>query len=98
MKVYRTDRAKHRLKAIHDYISKESPAIADKAVRKTVATSRQIAEHPHADRKIPEHQQNDCREILPQPYRIIYRIRSHQIDVLSVMNDRQLLPGDIEKL
>ncbi len=97
MKVYWTDRAKHRLKAIHDYISEESPAITDKTVRKIVAKSRQSAEHPHAGRKIPEYQRNDCREILPHPYRVVYRIRSHQIDVLSVMHDRQLLSGDIEK-
>jgi len=98
MKVYWTDRVRHRLKAIHDYISEKSPAAADKTVRPILARSRQIAEHPHAGRKIPEYQRNGCREILFHPYRVISRIRSSQIDVLSVMHSRQLLPNDIKKL
>jgi len=67
MKVYWADRAKHRLTAIHDDISEKPSSSAGKTVRKIIARSRQIAEHPPAGRKIPEYPRNDCRKILPHP-------------------------------
>jgi len=53
MKVYWADRAKHRLTAIHDDISEKPSSSAGKTVRKIIARSRQIAEHPPAGRKTP---------------------------------------------
>ena len=46
-------------------------------------------------RKVPEYEADDIREIIEKPYRIIYRIKSEQIDVLAVVHRRQLLPNDI---
>jgi len=33
--------------------------------------------------------------LIEKPYRIIYRIKSEQVDVLAVVHCRQLLPKDI---
>ena len=46
-------------------------------------------------RKVLEYEADDIREIIEKPYRIIYRIKSEQIDVLAVVHCRQLLPKDI---
>ncbi len=97
MKVYWADRAKHRLTAIHDDISEKPSSSAGKTVRKIIARSRQIAEHPPAGRKTPNINEMTAEKYYPTLYRAIYRIRSHQADVLSMMHDRQLLPSDIKK-
>lgn len=43
-------------------------------------------------RSVPEYEADDIREIIENPYRIIYRIKSDQIDVLAVIHCAQLLP------
>jgi plasmid stabilization system protein ParE len=37
----------------------------------------------------------DLREVLIRPYRLIYRVKKHQIDVVTVLHYRQLLPSDV---
>lgn len=98
MKVHWTDRAKARLRLIHDYISEESPQTALLVVDRITTRSMQLNELPNSGRKVPEFQRNEIREILERPYRIIYKIKSDQIDVLTVMHYRQILPADVGQL
>jgi plasmid stabilization system protein ParE len=57
--------------------------------------SEQIAGFPLSGRIVPEYEAEDIREIIEKPYRIIYRIKSDQIDVLAVIHSAQLLPERI---
>ncbi len=98
MQVHWTNRATARLRLIHQYIAEDSPKTALQVVDRVTARSQQLAELPRSGRQVPEYERNDIRELLVKPYRIIYKIKSNQIDVLTVMHYRQLLPQDIEKL
>src|SRR3990172_9776904 len=98
MKVHWTDRAKDRLHRLHDHIARDAPLVAPKVVSRLIARSRQIATAPYAGRQVPEYQREDLREVLERPYRIIYRILSDRIDIITVMHYRQLLPSDLIKL
>lgn len=69
-----------------------------KTSEKLVKRSQLISQLPNADRKVPEYQQDDLRETLERPYRIIYRVLSDRIDIITVMHYRQLLPGDLNEL
>lgn len=97
MRVHWTDRAKHRLRLIHDYIAQDAPLVAPQVVERLITRSRQIGEAPYAGRQVPEYRREDLREVLERPYRIIYRIRAERIDVIAVMHYRQLLPSDLAK-
>lgn len=44
---------------------------------------------------MPEFQREDLREILEWPYRIIYRLGPKQIEIVTVIHYRQLLPEDL---
>jgi len=44
---------------------------------------------------VPEYEAEDIRELIEKPYRIIYRVKQDQIDVLAVIHGAQLLPGEI---
>lgn len=57
--------------------------------------SEQIADQPLSGRKVPEYQSEDIRELIEKPYRIIYRIKKDQIDVVAVIHSAQLLPDQI---
>jgi toxin ParE1/3/4 len=57
--------------------------------------SSQIAGSPLSGRMVPEYQAQDIRELIEKPYRIIYRIKQDQIDVLAVIHSARLLPEEI---
>lgn len=98
MRVVWTDRAKARLRTIHAHVASDAPRAADRLIRRLVQRSLQLKRLPRSGRKVPEYVQDDIRELLEHPYRIIYQVLPERVDVLAVMHVRQLLPGDIEGL
>jgi toxin ParE1/3/4 len=96
MRVHWTDRAKARLRLIHDYINNDAPLVAPQVIERLLQRSRQIGDAPYAGRQVPEYQREDLREVLERPYRIIYRILPDRVDVITVMHYRQLLPTDLK--
>jgi plasmid stabilization system protein ParE len=98
MNVFWTLRARSRLKLIRDYLIAEAPMVADRTIGRLVNCFRQIGELPYSGRQVPEYRQNDLREILERPYRILYRIRVDRIDIITVIHYRQLLPSDLKEL
>lgn len=46
---------------------------------------------------MPEHNAPDLREVVEGSYRIIYRIKDEQIDVLAVVHSAQELPPELGK-
>jgi plasmid stabilization system protein ParE len=44
--------------------------------------------------KVREYQAQDIREVIERPYRIIYRVRANQVDILAVVHGAQLLPPE----
>jgi plasmid stabilization system protein ParE len=57
--------------------------------------SEQIAVFPRSGRMVPEYEAPDIREVIERPYRIIYRIKTDQIDILAVVHSAQLLPPEL---
>jgi plasmid stabilization system protein ParE len=57
--------------------------------------SEQIAAFPRSGRMVPEYEAPDIREVIERPYRIIYRIKTDQIDILAVVHSAQLLPLEL---
>lgn len=98
MRVHWTDRAKQRLKLIHDHIAKDAPFVAQQVIERLVRRSIQIGEFPQSGREVPDYRERNLREILERPYRILYRIKPDCIDIVTVMHYRQLLPSDLTQL
>ena len=48
--------------------------------------SRQIADFPLSGRRVPEYENDQIREVIEGPYRIIYHIKPEQIDVVAVIH------------
>ena len=57
----------------------------------------QFADFPMSGRTVPEYYTKDIRELIEKPYRIIYRIKPDQIDVLAVVHGARLQSLDIEQ-
>jgi plasmid stabilization system protein ParE len=59
--------------------------------------SQQIAKYPFSGRRVPEYDVDQIREVIEGSFRIIYHIRSTQIDVLAVIHGAMDLPGRSEQ-
>lgn len=44
---------------------------------------------------VPEYEEPEVREVIERPYRIIYRIKPDQIDILAVVHSAQMLPPEL---
>ena len=95
MKVYWTHNAVDHLVNIYEYIALNSPTYAKGMVDRITRRSSQIADSPLSGRMVPEYQTPDIRELIEKPYRIIYRIKQDQIDVLAVIHGARLMPEDL---
>jgi addiction module RelE/StbE family toxin len=95
MKVHWTRNAIGHLTNIYEYISLNSSTYANRTVDKITRRSEQIANQPYSGRKVPEYDAKDIRELIEKPYRIIYRIKPDQIDVVAVIHGAQLMTDDI---
>ena len=91
MKTHWTDNAILHLLDIYEYIEHDSPMYAKRMIDRITRRSEQIAGFPMSGRKVREYDADDIREIIEKPYRIIYRIKPDQIDVLAIVHCAQLL-------
>ena len=96
MKVRWTQNALAHLDNIYEYIAVNSTTYARRMVDKITTRSTRIADFPYSGREVPEYEAPDIRELIEYPYRIIYRIKTDQIDVLAIIHGARQFPDDIE--
>ena len=97
--VYWTPEARMRLKEIQDFIiGQDAPQAANRVVTTLLSRTRQLETAPLSGRKISDYPDDELRELLEQPYRIIYRVTEQQLEILTVMHYRQLLPSTMKAL
>ena len=73
------------------YISGENPEAARKVINDIYEAGNKIKEFPEKGRIVPEIRRKNIREVFCFEYRIIYRIESKRIFVLTVCHMKQLL-------
>ena len=95
MNVHWTDTAVAHLVAIYERIAQDAPVYAQRMIDRLTKRSEQIATFPESGRMVPEYEAPDIREVIESPYRIVYRIKVDQIDVLAVVHGAQLLPPEL---
>ena len=85
MKVHWTETAERHLDAIYGFIAQDSTTYALRTVDRITRKSQQIGEFPMSGRRVPEYDMEQIREVFVGPYRIIYHVKSDQIDVIAVI-------------
>ena len=92
MKIQWSPLAIQRVSEIADYISRDNPRAALDWVDCMFDRVQQLSSFPQSGRRVSEINRNDIREIIYGNYRIIYRVASTVVSVLTVRHGRQLLP------
>ncbi len=93
MNVFWTQTAERHLDAIYDYIAQDSPSYALRMVDRITRRSQQIADYPNSGRRVPELAMDQIREVVEDPYRIIYQLKYDRVEVLAVMHGSRQLEG-----
>ncbi|HED36988.1 MAG TPA: type II toxin-antitoxin system RelE/ParE family toxin [Ignavibacteria bacterium] len=91
MKIIWTELAVEKIEEFADYIALDKPSVALKWVRKIQRSVNKLKDFAEAGRKVPEIKRSDIREIIEGNYRIIYRVESDRISILTVRHCSQLL-------
>jgi len=97
LKIYWSPLAVERLENIFEYISKDDNVAAHKLISNIFQKVETLSKFPNRGRKVPEANRDEIREVFESEYRIIYRVESKRVLVLSIRNFKQLLPDkDLE--
>jgi toxin ParE1/3/4 len=89
-------RSRRDLLEIGRFIGRDDPVAARRWVERLRERARAAAAVPLSGRKTPEFDREDIREVLVRTYRIIYRVREGEIQVLTVIEGRRLLGWEVQ--
>jgi len=94
MKIVWSPLAVDRVSEIAQYIAKDKPSAAEKWIKTVFSRIEQLKFSPETGRIVPEIENVHFRELIYGNYRIIYRIESEQISILTIRHGMQILPID----
>jgi len=83
------------LRAIRDYIAKDSERYADLTIARIFTAVEQLLQFPQSGRIVPERDDPEIREIIVGPFRVVYRFRGVAIEVATVFRGSREFPEKI---
>jgi len=86
--------AKNDLKQIHDYIAKDSKHYAIIVTNKFQDKIEILNKFPKIGRVVPEINNENIRELFIYSYRLIYEIKSTDIDILTIVHGKRDFTSD----
>ena len=92
MRIIWSPLAVDRASEIADYIAQDKPSAAEKWIDTVFSKVEQLKSSPEIGRIVPEINNSQFRELIYGNYRIIYRIETKQISILTIRHGRQILP------
>jgi len=92
MKIVWSPLAVERASEIVDYITQDKPSAANKRIHTVFSKVEKLRLNPDIGRIVPEVNEHHFRELMYGNYRIIYRIETKQISILTIRHGKQILP------
>ncbi len=94
MKIVWSPLAVDRASQIAEYIALDKPSAARRWIEEIFSKVDRLKSSPQVGRIVPEISDKQFRELIYGNYRIIYRIETNQISILTIRHGRQILPID----
>lgn len=79
------------LEAAAEYIAKDSPRYAAALIREAREAARSLKEFANRGRVVPEENDVAVRELFISSYRLIYRIRETQVEIVAFVHQSRIL-------
>jgi len=86
MKILWTEPGLDDLRAIKDYIARDSETYAGDFVESVLSAVERLSEFPRLGRLVPEADAPEIRELIYRAYRIMYRTDQDVVQVLAVVH------------
>lgn len=79
----------------HHYADEGVPDIGTQLVGDILEATERLVDHPDSGRKVPEFDQEQIREIIFSPYRVVYLREPSVISIVRVWREERelILPG-----
>ena len=92
MKIYWSPLAIERLEEIYDYIAHDNVTAAQNLIENIFNKVESLLDNSERWRIVPESSRDDIRELFEGEYRIIYKLETKKLFILTIRNFKQLLP------
>lgn len=89
MKIIWSSQARTDLRAIHDFIGRDSEHYASLQIQRLIARVERAAGMPSRGHPVHEFMESGLREVHEGTYRIIYRIRGEEFEVVTLVHMKQ---------
>lgn len=86
MKIEWTEPSLSDLESIRDYIGKGSEYYATRFIEKIIEAVESLERFPEMGRNVPEAEEKNIRELVFYNYRIIYRVETERVLILTVIH------------
>ena len=80
------------IESIRAFIAQDSPSYAELVAQHLVATVERLQSFPESGRIVPERQDPAIGEIIVRPYRVVYRLRSGDVEIATVFRSSRQFP------
>ena len=91
MKLRWSPRAVQRAEEIATYFAQDKPGAARRRLEAIFTAAETLPESPRRGRVVPEVGRPEIRELLLGNYRLIYRIETASLSILTIRHGRQIL-------
>jgi addiction module RelE/StbE family toxin len=88
-----TPQSQEDLREIQAFIARDAPISAAAFVRRLKSSVDRLKTFPESGQVVPEINNSNIREILFGQFRIIYRVKHRQVDIITVFHGARLLDG-----
>ncbi len=82
------------VEAIRAYVARDSPHYAELLVERLVSAVTRLESNPRSGRVVPEVGDESLREVIHGNYRIVYRVSSDVVEIVTVFHGAQLFRFD----
>ena len=83
---------------IQAYLKEHSPTAATSITRQLARRALELGALPAMGKRLEHYRPMDVRELLERPYRLLYRVTPTQVEILTALHYRQLMPADLANL
>ncbi len=92
MTVNWTEAALADLRATETYIARHSTQYSRSMVERIFDRTGQLVDFPRLGAEVPEYGDEFLRELLENPYRIVYRVYADRVDIVAVVHGARSMP------
>ena len=78
--------ARGDLRAVVEYISRDSPTYAAATAERILSAAGRLRLHPRLGRVVPEFEDDSIRELIVGNHRVVYTVRGERIGIVAVVH------------